>query len=108
MQLMQWLPGKWRAMDSSSAAWKLAASKGPPPQRLPIMPTPAWQSTFTPVMPAPASQNLVNNMLHQPQHGMLEHSKAKVQSGQLALFSRVDSLQYSCSAIPRGQDKACV
>ena len=66
MQLMQWLPGKWRAMDSSSAAWKPAASRGPPPQRLPIMPTPAWQSTFTPVMPAPGNWIVAIGMLARP------------------------------------------
>ncbi len=52
MQLIMALLGKWRAMESSSAAWYRAATAGPPPRRLPIRPTPAWQSTFTPVMPA--------------------------------------------------------
>ena len=52
MQLMQWLPGKWSATESSSAAWYSLPTEGPPPSALPARPMPAWQSTLTPVMPA--------------------------------------------------------
>ena len=49
MQLMHWLPGKWRATEASRAAWYSADMAGPP-----TMPTVDWQSTLTPSMPAPA------------------------------------------------------
>ena len=52
MQLMQWLPGKCAATESSSAPFRCSAACGPPPSVLPASPTPAWQSTFTPLMPA--------------------------------------------------------
>lgn len=51
MQLMQWLPGKCAATESSSAPFRCSAACGPPPSVLPASPTPAWQSTFTPLMP---------------------------------------------------------